>query len=162
MPYPDLNDQRLKEFQEMPKRVEKPGTRWVEKPGHKQRNFKAVGTLGDGKEVIFQIYQRQNARLPERDFSCGILLVFPGINLTLARYNSGHPDHIRGRMNCHIHQTCEQALRSGGRPERYAETTDRYTTLDGALYCLVQDFRIKGLPTAPEPPKLPLEWDNGS
>ena len=161
MPYYDLNDQDLKKFREMPKVVENPKVRWIEKHGHRQRNFRAVEIFGKEQEVLFQIYQRQNIKLPATNFSCGILLVLPGNNLMLARYNSGHPGHLHDRSNCHIHWTCERVLQSGGRPERYAETTDRYTTLDEAMRCLEKDFKVNGLPTV-EVTQLNLGYPNGS
>ena len=144
----------LEEFRAMPKRVTNPGARWSDKPkarpAHRQRNFQAVG----GRDVRFLIYQRQN-RADESDLSCGIAyLPRGGPPLTLARYNG--PGHAHGDIawRSHIHRATEEAIAAGGKPEREAEETDRYGTLEGAPACLVEDFSLGGITAEHDQPKL--------
>ncbi len=136
------SEDELKELRALPKRVTNPGARWVEKPGHRQRNFQVVA--GDD-ETAFAIYLRQSV-IDDHDFSCGIALLPPGgARLTLARYNG--PSHIHGdiEFRAHIHFATVQAIATGKKPESEAEETDRFTTLDGALGCLLEDFRVGGI-----------------
>ena len=46
------------------------------------------------------------------------------------------------------------AIAAGGKPEREAEETDRYGTLEGALACLVEDFSLSGIAAEHDQPKL--------
>ncbi len=93
----------------------------------------------------------------ENDFSCGISWIASnGESLTLARYNGpshSHPNHIeKTRLGycCHIHKATERYVQANKKPEGFAEETDRYKTLDGALHCLITDCNISGLRTEPE------------
>ena len=148
MPIKPYSDSELAELRALPKMVTNPGARWVDKPGHRQRNFQVVA--GDDAEVAFAIYQRQSSR-DDSDFSCGIALLTPGATrLTLARYNG--PSHIHGQIEFlpHIHRASARAIASGKKPESEANETDRFTTLDGAFRCLLEDFHIGGI-ASPEP-----------
>lgn len=142
----------------MPKQIDNPGSRWSEKPAgapaHRQRSFKVHGK--DGEQGIFEIYQRQNVQ-DEVDFSCGIVHVaLDGSRLTLARYNGSGHEHGDILYRPHIHRATEKAIASGRKPEREAEETDRYQTLEGALACLLEDFSIAGLRAENDHPRLPL------
>ena len=98
----------------------------------------------------FSIYQRQS-ELNDNDFSCGIAFLPPGgTRLTLARYNG--PSHIHGDIEFrpHIHRATARAIAAGKKPESEAAETDRFTTLDGAFRCLLDDFRVEGI----SPPEL--------
>lgn len=147
-------DGELEELRSMPKRVSNPGARWVTKPGHKQRNFQVVGREDTSER--FAVYQRQSER-DEKDFSCGIAyLPQGGTRLTLARYNGS--SHVHGGIayHPHIHLATERAIAAGRRPESEAEETDLYTTLDGALRCLILDFKLEGIAVPPpDEPTLP-------
>lgn len=104
----------------------------------------------------FQLYTRQNERLANA-FSCG--LVYLGhrndLKVTLCRYNgSDHPhanpiEH-RGKsfQGFHIHRATERYITAGLKAEHYAEPTDRYKDLAGALAALIQDCNIGGLQVA--------------
>ena len=140
------SDEDLAELRSMPKRVTNPGARWVDKPGHRQRNFQVSG-LGD-EAPRFLVYQRQNV-LDEKDFSCGIAyLPRGGTRLTLARYNG--PSHRHGDISYrpHIHNATAGAIESGRKSESEAGETERFDTLNGALRCLIDDFQLDGI-TAP-------------
>ena len=151
------SDQELDSLRALRKQVTNPGSRWADKPTgapvHRQRSFKAVGE--DKAEFRFEIYQRQNL-LDEKDFSCGIAHVgLDGSRLTLARYNG--PGHEHGDISylTHIHRATAKAIVSGGKPEREAEETERFTTLEGALACLIDDFNVAGLSASSDEPRLP-------
>ena len=145
------SEDELTELKSMAKRVTNPRAQWNLKPGHRQRNFQIVA--GPEDETQFSIYQRQN-ELDVSDFSCGITFLPPGgARLTLARYNG--PSHIHGEIEFqpHIHHATAKAIAAGKKPESEAAETDRFTTLDGAFRCLLDDFRVKGI----TPPELD-EW----
>ena len=146
----------IEELRSLPKRVANPQARWSEKPkarpAHRQRNFQAVGEV-DG-DVRFLIYQRQNL-LEENDFSCGIAYCPRGGKpLTLARYNG--PGHTHGDIlwRPHIHRATEEAIAAGRKPESQATETDRYSTLEGALACLIEDFSLAGMTAQADQPRL--------
>ena len=123
------------------KRVRNPGARWRDKPGrHRQRNYTAEAEEG----ALYRIYQRQNLD-DEKDFSCGLALVQRGGKpLTLIRYNGSSHAHGAIRYRCHIHVAKAEALGAGRRIDSYAEETDRYCTLEGALACLIEDCAVQG------------------
>ena len=148
----------LEELRALPKRVTNPRARWSDKPkarpAHGQCNFQAVGQQDEAAR--FLIHQRRNLA-DENDFSCGITyLARGGPPLTLARYNG--PDHEHGAIayRPHIHRATEEAIAAGGKPEREAEETERYETLEGALACLIDDFNLSGLTARHDQPGLRL------
>lgn len=56
---------------------------------------------------------------------------------------------------CHIHRTTEKAMRTARKPEHEAHETARYRTLDGAVYCLLEDAKIGGISGfSPDQPEL--------
>ena len=145
-------DEELVALRSMPKQVTNPGARWSEKPrsrpAHHQRMFQANGQQDE--EARFSVYQRQNL-VDESDFSCGISYLPPGgPPLTLARYNG--PGHVHGDIayRPHIHRASETAISEGRKPESDAVDTDRFETLEGALYCLIQDFNVNGIKARPD------------
>lgn len=52
--------------------------------------------------------------------------------------------------NCHIHLATEKYIKANRKAEGFAEETDRYKTLEGALHCLLSDCNVKGLMTIPD------------
>ena len=147
------SDDELDQLRAMPKRVTNPGARWVNKPGHRQRNFKVDGL--EGEPSRFEVYQRQN-EADENDFSCGIAYMPPGgRRLTLGRYNG--PSHVHGDVayRPHIHRATGAAIAAGRKPESEADETHRFRTLDGAFRCLIDDFGLRGV-TPPDPDQTRL------
>jgi len=137
----------LERYRTMPKRVTNPGARWLEKPKarpvQRQRTFRV--RTEEEPRIRFALYERQNL-LDECDFSCGIVLLWPPSEpLTLARYNGPSHEHGDIRYRPHIHRATEEAILSGGKPERMAFETKRFGSLAGALACLLEDFSISGL-----------------
>lgn len=146
-----FTDAELDELRLTRKAVTNPGARWVQKPGHRQRRYDLVAT--DSGTLRFLLYQRQNAQDP-LDFSCGLALVRRGGRpMTLIRYNG--PSHRHGTIQyrCHIHKTTADAI-SAGKPDSYAEGTNRFATLEGAMACLLDDCQIDGVSAKPDAPGL--------
>lgn len=142
-PYTDAELARLRD---MPKTVTDPHARWSDKPRHRQRAFHAEGEGG----ARFSVYQRQNVD-DGQDFSCGIeLLADDGSRLMLARYDGASHTHGDIAFRPHIHRTTEDALLAGRKPDSGARETDRFNSCEGALACLIADFRISGVVAAPD------------
>lgn len=140
MNFDELSDAELDQLRTMSKVVTNARIQWKEKPGHRQKNY-----LLENDRHQFELYLRQSKH-DESDFSCGLSVIKPdGLPLTLCRYNGGA--HIHGAISyqCHIHKATNAAIVRGLKPESHADETDRYCTLDGALYCLVKDCSISGL-----------------
>lgn len=154
MSFESLTDQKISELLNCQKHLTNPNARAKMQDGHEQYNYKVKALDESGH--MFEIYKRQNKRLGmEEDFSCGISWVAPnGETLTLKRYNGpnhNHPNHLEGGVklgyNCHIHITTEKYIRANRKPDGFATITDKYSTLDGALHCLVKDCNVTGIVT---------------
>lgn len=129
-------DEDLDLYRTQEKRVVNPRAQWVRKPGHRQLTYKAE-SLQDGSQYL--VYVRQNTN-DELDFSCGlVLLTSDGKRLTLVRYNGASHIHGEIRYRCHIHQAREENIRNGVKPESHAILTDRYSSVNGALRCMIND-----------------------
>lgn len=156
MAFESLTDDKIADLLNCPKRLINPQARSKNKEGHEQVNFKAVALDNSGHE--FEIYKRQNLRDGmEDDFSCGISWLAPnGETLTLKRYNGpnhDHPNHlekVRLGYTCHIHMATEKYIKANRKAEGFAMATDRYTSVEGALHCLVTDCKISGISTTPD------------
>lgn len=108
------------------------------------------------REGHYEIYQRENIRDP-LDYSCGIVyLPLDGTRLTLARYNGSGHEHGDIEFRPPIHSATPEAIAAGVRPEREAQATERYATSEGALACLVEDFRVDGIEAKPDQQRLAL------
>ena len=73
--------------------------------------------------------------------------------LTLARYNG--PSHVHEEIHyrAHIHLATAQAIAAGRRPEFHAAHTALYTTLEGAMACLLEDFHVTGVTAKRDQPR---------
>ena len=153
MAFESLTDDKIADLLNCPKHLTNPQARSKNKDGHEQVNYKVSAT--DGSNHQFELYKRQNLRDGmEDDFSCGISWVAPnGETLTLKRYNGPnhvHPNHlekVRLGLTCHIHIATEKYIKANRKAEGFAEATNRYNTIDGALHCLVTDCKITGIST---------------
>lgn len=156
MAFESITDEKIKELLAMAKQVTNANTRQKAKPGHTQRNYHVKST--DGSDFTFELFVRQNTNPGmEDDFSAGLSWLAPnGEPLILCRYNGGshgHPNHLEKTTlprAAHIHKASERYVRAGKKAEGFAETTERYTTADGALHCLVKDNNITGIRTTPD------------
>jgi len=151
-----MTDDRILDLVNVPKRVTNPQARRRIENGYARQNFTVQSE--DGTLSTFEIYLRQNQRPEMQDnFSCGLRWIAPnGESLTLRRYNG--PSHRHGNrlenatldFKCHIHFASEKYIQSGLKAEGFAEETNRYRTLEGALHCLVTDCKITGIQTRPD------------
>jgi len=140
MNFDALTDSDIKYLINLPKQVKNPNIRWAVKPSHRQKNYKVVGD-----DYLFELYLRQGI-MDVENFSCGLSVIKPdGQRLTLLRYNGSNHIHHDIQFSCHIHKATEHAINIGRKPESFAEKTEIYHTLDGALYHLVRNADIKGL-----------------
>ncbi|MBW8051333.1 MAG: hypothetical protein FVQ77_13540 [Cytophagales bacterium] len=116
------------------------------KKGHKQAEQFIKRT--DGSSFVLKIRVSNENTL---DFSA--ILGFVPANRTntflLRRYNGKSHEH-RNRLekevffyDFHIHTATERYQREGAKEEHYAETTDRYSNIQGALDCLIKDCNIE-------------------
>jgi hypothetical protein len=98
-----------------------------------------------------KIYFRQSLVYND-SFSCGIRIeTDDGDSISIVRYNGGshvHENKLEGNKFeyvPHIHVATERYYRISKRMvDAYAETTDRYTTLNDAIKCILADCNIKG------------------
>jgi len=156
MAFESLTDEKITGLLNCPKHLKNPNARSKNKDGHEQINYKVSATDDSGHQ--FELYKRQNLREGmEDDFSCGISWIAPnGETLTLKRYNGpnhDHPNHlekIRLGYSCHIHIATEKYIKANRKAEGFAETTNRYNSIEGALHCLVTDCNITGIQTYPD------------
>ena len=149
----DITEEWIEQLRIMPKTVTPPRSRWTQKnPGHKQRKFSLRGL--DDEDKKFSIFLRQSVT-HTNSFSCGIEFITGGPSkVRLARYNGpGHvhhngPEHVHPeiRFRPHIHRASEKAYLLGKKLDAFAEETDRFATLPGALQCLIMDFNVSGVP----------------
>jgi hypothetical protein len=114
--------------------------------GHKnkQKKMKVVNSAGDTMEVIV----RQGG--PDPLNFAAILLYRPplGEPLRLRRYNGKHEhtNPLQGEQffDFHIHMATEEYQNAGRSAEGYARPTSRFSDLDGALRCLLEDCGFEG------------------
>ncbi|MHB1090783.1 MAG: hypothetical protein ACYC06_09410 [Ilumatobacteraceae bacterium] len=112
-----------------------------QKRGHLERELDLVGAHGSN----FRLILRQSSFNP-LDFSV-ILAWLPPQSTSLfrlCRYNGKSHEHTNAlELNkfyaFHIHRATERYQQSGLREDAFAESTDRYNDLAGALGCLIQD-----------------------
>ena len=91
---------------------------------------------------------------PDDNFSVGLGLCIKSIRppFLLRRYNgegNTHTNYIEGNEVgiFHVHYTTEKYQHLSQKNEHYAEETDRYTDVHGALQCLIQDANFRQSPS---------------
>lgn len=140
MNFNELTDKDIDALIKTPKKVTNSTINWIENRGSLQKNYKLTSN-----NFIYTLYLRQNL-FDKEHFSCGLSVLKPdNKKLTLLRYNGSNHPHGDIMYECHIHKATEQAIKEGKKPESHAIKTDRYFTLQGALYCLCQDANITGI-----------------
>lgn len=160
-----LSDERIAELLALPKVVTRPKQSTKIQRKSACTNY-PVESL-DGR-LSFELYTRQNQLDPEH-YSCGLIYQPGGGNkgITLVRYNGSNHTHSNplegGALiinQCHIHRATERYMAAGDKGDKYAETTNRYSTMDEALACLLEDCSISGLsidlPAAENPNQIDL------
>jgi hypothetical protein len=111
------------------------------KSGHKERELDVTGVTGSD----FQLIVRQSI-INSLDFSVVLAYSIPksSVLFRLRRYNGRsheHTNRVEGITfyDFHIHTATERYQEAGYAEEHYAESTDRYADLSGAIQCLIQD-----------------------
>jgi len=111
------------------------------KRGHKERELDLVG---EGKSE-FRLIIRQSA-FDALDFSVILAYQMPKSNILfrLRRYNGKSHEHtntLEGNTfyEFHVHTATERYQESGLREDSFAEPTDLYGDLQGAIRCLLAD-----------------------
>jgi hypothetical protein len=106
-----------------------------------RKDFKIQTTAGNEFIVIL----RQSTR-DVFDFSAILGYQLPGFNtiFRLKRYNGRHThsnsiEKTKINHGFHIHTATERYQKVSLKEESFAEETDRYTNLSGAVQCLLQD-----------------------
>jgi hypothetical protein len=123
------------------------------------RQEKADLDLSGASGSRFRLMLRR-AELNQLDFSVILAYILPDTNglLLLRRYNGKSHEHRnvleRGPVfyDYHIHTATERYQQAGYKPEHYAEITNRYADLTGALDCMIADCGFE----APENPQISL------
>lgn len=110
------------------------------KSGHKERELDVTGAAGSD----FQLIVRQSLINP-LDFSVILGYLMPGSNalFRLRRYNGRshqHTNRIEGNSfyDFHIHTATERYQAAGYEEDHFAEPTDRFVDLSGAIQCMLQ------------------------
>jgi len=131
------------------KRIDQPisdfARKFKEKKGHKE--FDLVIDRPD--HSAFKIIIRQSIENP-LDFSAILGFIPPKKTdvFLLRRYNGKSHEHRNkiekepGFYDFHIHTATARYQKEGPREEYYAEVTERYADLYGAIECLVMDCNI--------------------
>jgi len=107
---------------------------------HKRSSLQVRGKHGSE----FALYVRQNA-LDAFDFSVILAYTGGGRPINLLRYNGPNHPHVnkiegtRVDFVPHIHVASHRYQEHAYDPEGFAEETDAYTDLGGALRCMVMD-----------------------
>jgi hypothetical protein len=67
-----------------------------------------------------------------------------------------HPNALEHELlefRCHVHVATERYIQANRKTEGYAQVSEAYHSLEGALHHLVQQAHIEGLRTEPDGPK---------
>lgn len=112
-----------------------------QKRGHQEAELEVEGASG----AAFRVFLRRSSR-NALDFSVILAYLVPGSNqvIRLRRYNGKSHEHSNPLeqqrfYDFHIHHATERYHRSGNKEDTYAEPTDRYSTLEQAVDCLLSD-----------------------
>ncbi|TPR80636.1 hypothetical protein FJV18_04075 [Acinetobacter baumannii] len=144
-----LNNIEIEALKNMQKSLTKPlRIKWTTSLKFKQIT---IDLCNIDRTMMFKLYMRQSV-LDEDNFSCGISFTKNGEDdITLARYNGSNHVHVnksdgqRFEFQCHIHQANEESFKVSKKIEHHAIATNRYTNLQGAIQCVIQDFAIINL-----------------
>lgn len=152
-----LTDAQIQDLLSCRKRVENPGSKARTEGKHVRRDFRVLSEDGRHEFVLFT---RQSTLISD-NFSAGLRWKSKsGEEVILMRCNGS--DHPHGNsIECdefgaqaHIHRATERYILAGKKAESFANPTEEYTTLSGALHELVRLANILGLETKPDEPDL--------
>lgn len=148
MDFATLTDADLDLMRSCAKKLDNPNARWVEKPGHRQKNL-LVSAIADPTEKyrIFVRVSESNTGV----FSVGLSRIFQGDEaLILLRYNSAHHPHrnilekTRVPATFHRHIATHRYIAAGLDPDGYAEEINGYNSVATALSKFLLDVGIQG------------------
>ena len=115
-----------------------------ESDGHKRATIEMP--RADGSMFIIKLRQNKNTIT---DFSAILAYQEKGVNkdFKLRRYNGKH-EHTNKLENhkffdFHVHYVTQRYQDAGRKEESYAEETNRYSDIKGALTCLINDCNIQ-------------------
>lgn len=114
---------------------------WQNKAGHKECELDIPGEQGN----MFRLILRQNTKkLSNFSAILAVRQPRPSKFFRLLRYNGLHAPHTNRIENniiddFHIHRATERYQMRGFAEDAYAEITNRYYDLEGALNCLLED-----------------------
>ena len=130
------------------------------KRGHKEAEVQVVGQAGSA----FRLILRQS-NLDALDFSVIVGYEAPKTNILfrLRRYNGKSHQHTNKLerqtfFDYHIHQATQRYQETGMSEDAFAEPSDRYADVDGALQCAILDCQFELPPGA----QLSLFSDGGA
>lgn len=116
---------------------------------HKERHLEVIGD----EENEFRIIIREN-QVNQSDFSVILAFCIPesSRNFRLLRYNGKSHEHTNliekvKFQGFHIHFATERYQQIGQSEDFYAEPTNRYSDVNGALQCLIVDANFEEPPT---------------
>jgi len=129
--------------------------------GHKKANL----DLPQDDGSVFRLALRQRTSNPF-DFSVILSYSPPNTNATinLRRYNGKSHEHtnnlekMKFETAFHIHIATERYQKAKLKAEKYAEQTDRYNDIHGALQCMLDDCGFK---EPPDPRGMRLDFKKG-
>lgn len=158
----NFTDEELALLRSMPKHEIEPHETWLAKPPFRPRHvqrrvvFRGEWTSEFG-DAEFSVYVRRGL-MEARDYSCGIgyRLERRG-SLMLARYDGGGHEHREIVDSPHIHWLTADSLSSISIPELEATETDRFDTLESAVYCLIEDFNLSEIDIPPHIRRM-FQW----
>jgi hypothetical protein len=119
-------------------------SRFRERRGYRERDIEIEGTQGSK----FRLILRQTILNP-MDFS--VILAVRSVDsnklFRLRRYNGKHIHTNRIEKNrfygFHIHEATERYQRLGMKEESFAEPTENYSDIHGAISCMINDCNFK-------------------
>ena len=145
-----LTDEKIAQLLACAKRVENPQARERQEGKHLRRDYRIASDDGEHR---FALFTRQSTTITD-GFSVGLIWhAKSGDEIVLLRCNgSDHPhpnvlERVRIEFKCHVHIATERYIQANRKSEAYAEESQAYHTLAGALHHLVQRAHIQGLKT---------------
>ncbi len=122
---------------------------------NKQRRKDYPVSSASGNEFVIAVRQ---AVLNPLNFTVILMYRMPGFTtlFRLCRYNGkhgGHTNEIEGDEigdECHIHTATERYQKLGGKEEGFAVETTRYSDLNGAVHCFLEDCGFTPPPPSPQ------------
>ena len=153
-----LTDDVIAKLMACPKCVENPQAREKLEGKHLRCDYRVVSEDGMHR---FTLFTRQSTQMAN-GFSAGLRWhAKSGEDVMLLRCNgSDHPhsnalERQRFEAQCHVHTLTERYIQANRKVEAFAEPTQAYRTLGGALHDLVRRACITGLRTEPDGPETP-------